>query len=139
MIYNYLCNQYISQRLSYKRQELFILSEFTTEFFGRACVAHFFAFCVVILYVFTIWVPCCDISYDFCIKTMLGLSKPPVVCTRTHIFFLCYLYLFVHSGVQYILCCDFVLFFFVLCTLCCQFLWIVHFWLPLLHSLTFIL
>ena len=26
----------------------------------------------------------------------------------------------------------------VLCTLCCQFLWIVHFWLPLRYSLTFI-
>jgi hypothetical protein len=25
----------------------------------------------------------------------------------------------------------------VLCTLCCQFLWIVHFWLPLGYSLTF--
>ena len=27
---------------------------------------------------------------------------------------------------------------FVLCTLCCQFLWIVHLWLPLRYSLTFI-
>ena len=26
----------------------------------------------------------------------------------------------------------------VLCTLCCQFLWIVYFWLPLWYSLTFI-
>ena len=26
---------------------------------------------------------------------------------------------------------------FVLCTLCCQFLWIVHIWLPLWYSLTF--
>jgi hypothetical protein len=26
----------------------------------------------------------------------------------------------------------------VLCTQCCQFLWIVHFWLPLRYSLTFI-
>ena len=38
---------------------------------------------------------------------------------------LCYLCLFVHSGVQHILCCMFALFFFVLCILCCQFLWIV--------------
>jgi hypothetical protein len=30
------------------------------------------------------------------------------------------------------------LFFFVLCTLCCQFLWFVPFWLPLRYSLTFI-
>jgi hypothetical protein len=33
-----------------------------------------------------------------------------------------------------VLCC--VMFFFVLCALCCQFLWIVHFRLP--HSVTFI-
>jgi hypothetical protein len=32
--------------------------------------------------------------------------------------------------------CVFALFFFVLCTLCCQYLWLVHFWLPLWCSLT---
>ena len=37
--------------------------------------------------------------------------------------YLCYLCLFVNCGVQHILCC--VLFFFTLCTLCFQFLWIV--------------
>ena len=41
-----------------------------------------------------------------------------------------YLRLFVYSGVQRILCCVFVLFVFVLCTLYCQFLWIVNLWLP---------
>jgi len=40
--------------------------------------------------------------------------------------YLHYFCLFAHSGVQHILCCVFVLFFFVLYTLCCQFLWIVH-------------
>jgi len=50
--------------------------------------------------------------------------------------YLRYLYLFVHMGVQHILCCVFLLFFFVLCTLCCQFLWMIHFWLLLRHSLT---
>ena len=46
--------------------------------------------------------------------------------------------LFTHDGVQHIFCCVFALFIFVLCALCCQFLWIVHFWLPLRYSLTFI-
>jgi hypothetical protein len=46
--------------------------------------------------------------------------------------------LHIYSGVQHILCCVFVLFVFVLCTLCCQFLWIVHSWLSLRFSLTFI-
>jgi hypothetical protein len=40
------------------------------------------------------------------------------------------------SGVQHILCCVFVLFVFVLCTLCCQFLWIIRFWLTVQYSLT---
>ena len=52
--------------------------------------------------------------------------------------YLHYLCLFAHSGVQDILRCVFAWFFFVLCTLCCQFLWIVHIWLPLFYSLTFI-
>jgi hypothetical protein len=52
--------------------------------------------------------------------------------------YLRYLYLFGYCGVQHILCCVFVLFVFVLCVLCCQFLWIVHFVLPLRYSLTFI-
>ena len=34
---------------------------------------------------------------------------------------------FACGGVLHIMCCVFVLFFFVLCDLCCQFLWIVHF------------
>ena len=52
--------------------------------------------------------------------------------------YLRYLCLFAYSGVQHILCRVFVLFFSVLCTLCCQFLWIFHFWLPLWYSPTFI-
>ena len=48
------------------------------------------------------------------------------------------IHLFAHSGVQHILCCVIVLFFFAMCTLCCQFLWIVHFRLPVPYSLTFI-
>ena len=52
--------------------------------------------------------------------------------------YLRYLCLLAYSGVQHILNCVFVLFVFVLCTLCCQFLWIVQFWFPLRYSLTFI-
>jgi hypothetical protein len=52
--------------------------------------------------------------------------------------YLHYLCLLAYNGVQHMLCCVFVLFFFVLCNLCCQFLWIVHSLLPLRYSLTFI-
>jgi hypothetical protein len=59
-------------------------------------------------------------------------------CVRGLMSYLRYLCLFAHSGVQCILCCVFVLFVFVLCTLCRQFLGIVYFWLPLRYSLTFV-
>jgi len=42
------------------------------------------------------------------------------------IFYLRYMSWFACSGIQLISVCLFVLFFFVLCTLCCQFLWIIH-------------
>ena len=41
-----------------------------------------FIFCVVLLCVFTFWVPCCDVRYDFRIKTMIHSSWTPVVCRR---------------------------------------------------------
>jgi len=50
--------------------------------------------------------------------------------------YLRYLCLFAYSGVQHILCCVFALFVFALCILYCQYLWIVHSWLPLRVSLT---
>ena len=60
------------------------------------------------------------------------------VCIGGPVSYLRYLYLLAHSSVQHILCSVFVLFVLVLFTLCCQFLWIVHYWLPLWYSLTFI-
>ena len=36
-----------------------------------------------------------------------------------------------HSGVQHILCFTFGVFVCVCCAICCQFVWIVHIWLPL--------
>ena len=96
----------------------------------------FLVFGVVLLCVFTFWVPDCDVRYDFRInqcsvclyfQLFVGGSMPYVRC----------LSLLGDSGVQSILCYVFALFFFVLCTLCCHFLWIVHCWLTLRYSLTF--
>ena len=58
---------------------------------------------------------------------MFSSSLLPAVCRRTHVLFT--LFVFV-CCVQHILCFVFVLFFFDLCALCCQFLWIVHFDCP---------
>jgi hypothetical protein len=30
---------------------------------------------------------CCDVRYDFRVKTMFGSSLPPVVCRRAHLLF----------------------------------------------------
>ena len=73
----------------------------------------FLVFCVVLLWVFTFWVPCCDVHYDFRIKTMFGSSLPPVVCRRAHVLFTLFVFV-LHSSVQHILCCVYVLFLFVL-------------------------
>ena len=61
--------------------------EFTSDFDGVR-VAHLFIF----LCVFSFWVPCCDVSYDFCMRTMFGSSLPSAVCKRAHVlstFFVC--------------------------------------------------
>jgi len=132
-------------------------------------------FWVVLLCVFTFWVLCCDVRYDFRIITMFSSFLHPVVCRRTHVLFtlflfacivmsntycVVFLFCFSSSYVSYVasfsglpfliapsvfsniylscvlctLCCQFLWiglsFFdcpFILCTLCCQFLWIVIF------------
>jgi hypothetical protein len=68
--------------------------------------------------------------YDFRVKTMFGSSLPDIDLWGL-MSYLRYLCLCAHSGVQHILCCVFVLFVFVLCTLCCKFICIVHFYFPI--------
>jgi len=51
-------------------------------------------FCVVLLYVFTFYLPCCVVRYDFRIKTMVGWYLPPVVCEMAHI--ICTLFVFTY-------------------------------------------
>jgi hypothetical protein len=47
----------------------------------------FLVLCSVLLCVFTFWVPCCDVRYDFHIQTMFYSSLPPVVCRRAHVLY----------------------------------------------------
>jgi hypothetical protein len=71
----------------------------------------FLVFCVVLLRVFTFWVPCCDVCYDFRIKAMFDLSLSPVVCRSVH----------------------------VLLRTVCLFVYVASFWLPFRYSLTLII
>ena len=96
-----------------------------------------------LLCVFLFWVLCCDVCYDFNIETMFVSSLPPVVCRRAHVLFtlLAFVYIiyvvflfFVFFGLVPPYVASFSgLFFLVLCTLCCQFLWIVF--LCLVHPM----
>ena len=67
--------------------------------------------------------------------SMFSSSLPIVVCKISHVIFPL---LFFCVFVCVYWCPTHIVFSFVLYTLCCQFLWIVHSWLPLRHSLTFI-
>ena len=69
----------------------------------------FLVFCVVLLYVFTFWVPCYDDRYEFCIKTMFGSSLPPVVCRKDHVLFTLFVFVLcvVVSSTVFCFCCVF--------------------------------
>jgi hypothetical protein len=60
---------------------------FTPIFLVRSVLIILLVFCVVLLCVFTFWVPCCDVRYDFRIKTMFSSFLPPVVYRRPHTLF----------------------------------------------------
>ena len=55
------------------------LQFFTTPFVSSDCLSSRKKGKSDLLCVFTFWVPCCDVRYDFRIKSMLGSSLPPVV------------------------------------------------------------
>ena len=74
--------------------------------FAYSDVQHF-----VLSNISTYWVQCCDVHYDFRIKTMFGSSLLPVFCRRAHVLFT----LFVFVCVQWCPTRIFVLFVFVLC------------------------
>ena len=104
----------------------------------RSVLLIFVELCVLRLCVLTFWVPC----GDFRIQTMVGSSLSPVLCKRAYV--LSTLFVFAcgqrcPTHIVFVFLFVFVWFlFFVLCDLRCQFLWIVHFVLPLQYSLSYI-
>ena len=72
------------------KEEAYSMNQFvkySTRFVDGVHLDHLFQFSVVLLYVFTIWLPSCDVRYDFRIETMFGSSLPPVVCRMSHLLF----------------------------------------------------
>ena len=76
----------------------------------------FLVFCVVLLCVLTSWAPCCGVRSDF-------RKKRCSVHFYLQLFAICVCFRKVVSSTY----CVVFLFFFLLCSLSCQFLWIVHF------------
>jgi type IV secretory pathway TrbL component len=70
---------------------------------------------VVLLCIFTFLVPCCDVRYEFRIKTMFGSSLCPVVCRRAHVL-LCFVYVYVYWCPSF--CCCSSVWLSVLCFVC---------------------
>jgi hypothetical protein len=91
---------WVTRRVFYKKQDLLILHP---RYFVGVCFSNFF--CVVLLPVFMFWVPCCDIRYDFRIKTMFGSSLPPGVCRRAHILFTLFVFVCVKLCPTHIVLC----------------------------------
>ena len=79
--------------------------EFTPGFLVGSVLLIFLVFCVVLLYVFTFWVPCCDVRYDFRIKAMFGSSLPSGVCRRAHVLFTLYVFVCVRCCSTHIVFC----------------------------------
>jgi hypothetical protein len=104
--------------------------------FAHSDVQHF-----VLSNAFTFWVPCRDVRYDVRIKNMFGSSLPPVVGRMSRVlltlFCVC-LRIVVSNTYRDCVVCFCVSSSCVLCTQCCQFLWIFHSWLPLRFSHRFI-
>jgi len=105
-------------------------------FFGGIRISHYKQICGILLCVVTFWVPCWDVR-TISVYKRCSVRLYPRLYVGGLMSCLRYLCLLAYSCDLRILCCVFVLFYFVLCTLCRQFLWIVHFWLAIRYSLMF--
>ena len=120
---------WVTRWVSYKKQVLLTLRHHLSppRYFGGVCVARLFSFCVVLLCIFTFWVARCEVCNDFCIQKRCSVRLYLQFFVGRFMSYLRYLCYLAYSGVQH-----------VLCTLCFQFFWVVHFRLPLRYSLPFI-
>jgi len=111
-LYRALVCIWATWRVSYKKQELLTLREHLSwpRFFSGHHDAHIL-FCIVLLCIFTLWVPCWDIDVGYNFR-----KNRCSVCLYLHLFvgrlvsYLRYLFLFTYSLIQHILCCAFVFF-----------------------------
>ena len=93
-----------SLRFQHKNDDL--SPSFVAEFMSYLCYLWLYAYSdvqrIVLLYVFTLFVPCCDVHYDYRIKNYLVRLYPQLFVGRL-MSYLCYLYLFAYIGVKHVL------------------------------------
>ena len=96
--------------------------------------------CCFLVCIFTFRFPCCDVRYNFRIKTMFGSSLPPVVCRRADVLFTLFVFVCVSWCLTHIELCLFFMFVFVLSCVpyVASFSGLSVFDCPLRYSLTFI-
>jgi hypothetical protein len=73
--------------------------------FGLTVLLIFLVVCVVQLCVFTFSVPCCEVRYDFRIKTMIGSSLRAIVCRRAHVLFMLFVFVCIKWWPTHIVLC----------------------------------
>jgi hypothetical protein len=112
--------------------------EFTNAFLLRSVLLVCLVLCVVLLCVFTFWVPCCDVRYDFRIKMMFCSFLPPVVCRRAHVLFTLFVFVCTWWCPTHIVLCFYFVFLGFTAPYVVSFPRLSPFWLPLRYSLTFI-
>ena len=66
--------------------------QFLSRFIVGSVLLIFYFFCVILLCVFTFWVSCCDVRYDFRMNTMFDSSLPSVVCRRSNVLFMLFVF-----------------------------------------------
>jgi hypothetical protein len=94
--------------MSYKKQELLTLYEHLGShplILVGSVLLIYLVICVVLLCVFIFWVLCCDIRYDFRIKTMFGSFLPPIGCKRVHVLFMLFVFICTLWCPTYIVLC----------------------------------
>ena len=124
-IYHYIIYQLIQQKcntnhLAYDYQQYmwmsinYIIINLLSQYFRTDMVYYIY-----------FRVSCCDVRYDYPIKTMFGLFYLWLFVggLKSYLRYFCVCLRIVVSSTY----CVLVLFFFVSCALCFQFLWIVHF------------
>jgi hypothetical protein len=84
---------------------MFFQQNVRTFLMDPCCSSFFFFFFFVLFCVFTFWVRCCDVRYNFSIKKMFGSSLPPVACRRAHVLFTLFVFVCIYWCPTHIVLC----------------------------------